>query len=258
VETRPFFHLEEYLKVHDEHVSEAIDPLVADGLIEDLLYPVKSGKEGTLYCCRANPSLGTDLVAVKVYKPQRFRSFRDDSMYREGRVILDRRAARAAAKSTGFGRETRSALWTNSEFSALQVLHRAGADVPKPIASTGGAIVMEWIGDDESPAPQLKDVDLPSDEAHDLFERLLANVELWLACNIVHGDLSAYNLLYDAGRLVAIDFPQASDPRFNANAGSLLARDLHNVARYFRRWGVHSDPNALADDLWDRFTQGKL
>jgi RIO kinase 1 len=244
--------------VHQEHLSQAIDSLVADGFIEDLLYPVKSGKEGTLYCCRAGPRLGAELVAVKVYKAPSFRSFRDDSMYRDGRVILDQRSRRAAAKRTNFGRETRSALWTNSEFDALQVLHRAGADVPKPIANSGGAIVMEWIGDDDGPAPQLKDVELERETAQELFERLLANVELWLACNFIHGDLSAYNLLYDAQRLVAIDFPQASDPRFNSNAASLLARDLYNASQYFQRWGVRIDPSALADDLWERFTRGKL
>jgi RIO kinase 1 len=244
--------------VHQNHLSAAIDSLIADGFIEDLLYPVKSGKEGTLYCCRANPRLGTPLVAVKVYKAERFRSFRDNSMYRDGRVILDRRARRAAAKLTSFGRETRSALWTNGEFEALQLLHRNGADVPQPIVSSAGAIVMEWIGDDDGPAPQLKGVELDRETAQELFERLLANVELWVACNVIHGDLSAYNLLYDAQRLVAIDFPQASDPRFNSNAASLLARDLYNVSHYFERWGVQSDPSAIADDLWERFIRGEL
>jgi len=244
--------------VHQETLSEAIEPLLVDGLIADVLYPVKSGKEGILYCCSANPRLGVELVAVKVYKPRRFRSFRDDSMYQAGRVILDRRASRAAAKRSRFGREVQSALWTNSEFETLSVLHKAGAKVPKPLAHTGGAIVMEWIGDADGPAPMLKEADLARDDAQMLFEGLMAEVELWLACNIVHGDLSAYNVLYHDGRLVAIDFPQASDARFNANAQTLLARDLYNVCQFFARWGVRVDAQALADELWQRFIVGEL
>jgi RIO kinase 1 len=245
--------------VHTDSFSEALEPLYADGLIRDVLYQVKSGKEATLYCCRAGAALDNGLVAAKVYKPRHLRTFRNDSIYQEGRVILDHRARRAAAKRTGFGREVQAALWTGQEFDTLRTLHRAGADVPTPLAGTVGAVLMEWIGDAEGdPAPQLKDVALEAGEAQRLFERLLANIELWLGCNIVHGDLSPYNLLYQPDRLVAIDFPQATDPRFNLNAYSLLARDLEHVCRFFGRSGVQADAGALAMDLWDRFTRGVL
>jgi RIO kinase 1 len=244
--------------VHFETVSEAIAPLIDDEIIDDVLYPVKSGKEATLYCCRGARRAQAELVAVKVYKPQRFRSFRNDSVYQEGRVILNQRDARAAAKRTRFGREVQSSLWTNSEYETLRVLHRAGSRVPKPIAHSSGAIAMQWIGDDDGPAPQLKDVALSADEAHLLFEQLVADIELWLACNVVHGDLSAYNLLVSDQRLVAIDFPQACDPRFNTNAASLLRRDLENVCRYFNRYHIEADAGAIAYDLWDRFERGEL
>jgi RIO kinase 1 len=244
--------------VHPDTLSDAVDALTADGFIDEVLYPIKSGKEGTLYCCRAGPRIDAELAALKLYKEARFRAFRDDSLYRAGRVILDRRSARAAAKRSRYGQEVRSKLWTNAEFETLQLLHRAGADVPKPLALSGGAVVMEWIGDNEAPAPQLKDVHLSDDEAGVLWDRLMESVELWLACNIVHGDLSAYNLLYHEGRLVAIDFPQASDARTNANANLLLTRDLTNVAHFFSRFGVASDPYAIVDDLWDRFLRGRL
>jgi RIO kinase 1 len=244
--------------VHFETVSDAIAPLIDDEIIDDVLYPVKSGKEATLFCCRGARRAQADLVAVKVYKPQRFRSFRNDSVYQEGRVILNQRDARAAAKRTRFGREVQSSLWTNSEYETLRVLHRAGSRVPKPIAHSAGAIAMQWIGDDDSPAPQLKEVDLSGEDARLLFEQLLADIELWLACNVVHGDLSAYNLLVSEQQLVAIDFPQACDPRFNTNAATLLARDLHNVCRYFARYAIQADAAAIADDLWQRFERGEL
>ncbi len=237
--------------MHSDNLTDAIASLVADGLIDDVLYPVKSGKEATLYCCRSGSRLEQELVAVKVFKPQKFRSFRNDSAYQAGRVILDSRAARAAAKRTRFGREVQSS-------ETLRLLHRAGAQVPQPLGHTEGAIAMEWIGDADGPAPQLKDVELDHTAAQGLFEQLIADVELWLACNIVHGDLSAYNLLYASQRIVAIDFPQASDPRFNLNAETLLARDIRHVCQHFARYGVRSEPDALTNDLWDRFLSGEL
>jgi RIO kinase 1 len=244
--------------LHIDTVSEAVDGLIADELIDEVLFPVKSGKEATIFCCSGGRRSPAELVAVKVYKAQRFRAFRNDAIYQEGRVILDARAARAAAKRSRFGREVQASHWTNAEYETLRVLSRAGASVPKPYGHTSGAIAMEWIGDDDHPAPQLKTVQLDPACAQSAFDGLLANVELWLACNVVHGDLSAYNLLWDGERLIAIDFPQACDPRFNANAAFLLARDIANVCHTFARWGVDADPGAIVDDLWDRFTRGEL
>src|SRR5262245_10899082 len=128
------------LAVHEENVSEAIEPFIDDRIIDTLLYPVKSGKEGVLYCATAGPRVDADLVAVKIYKPQRFRSFRDDSMYRSGRAILNQHDARAVAKKTRFGREVGSTMWTDSEYQTLRILHRAGAHVPRPLAHTSGAV----------------------------------------------------------------------------------------------------------------------
>jgi RIO kinase 1 len=237
--------------LHADILEDALEPFRADGLIEDVLYPIKSGKEATVYCCRAGPKLDADLVAAKIYKPKAFRSFRDDSVYREGRVILDSRARRAAAKRTGFGHKVQSALWTNHEWEVLTTLHAAGADVPKPLAHSPGGILLEFIGDGDAAAPVLKEVALSAAEAEAVFDRLLDNVQLWLAYNIVHGDLSAYNVLYLAGDPVVIDFPQACDPRFNTNAFRLLTRDIENLGRYFERFGAQPrDAFGLAERYW--------
>jgi RIO kinase 1 len=244
--------------VHIEAVSEAIAPLIDDEVIDEILYPVKSGKEATLFCAHGGRRAPAELVAVKVYKPQQFRSFRNDSVYQEGRVILDSRARRAAAKRTRFGREVQSTRWTNHEYETLRVLARAGSNVPRPLGQAAGAIAMEWIGGSDAPAPQLKELRFSGAEALRFFEQIVGDVELWLACNVVHGDLSAYNILFDGQRLVTIDFPQACDPRTNGNAPRLLARDLDNVCRYFARFGVEADGGAIADDLWQRFERGEL
>ena len=236
--------------MHTDTLQDALEPFVADGLVEDVLYPIKSGKEATVYCCRAGRQLEAELVAAKVYKPKAFRSFRDDSMYREGRVILDRRARRAAAKRTDFGTQVQSALWTNHEWDVLKTLHAAGADVPRPLARSAGGILLEFFGDADGAAPVLKEVELTQSDAEAVFDRLLDNIQSWLAYDIVHADLSAYNVLMHEGAPVVIDFPQACDPRFNPNAFRLLARDVDNLARYFARFGVHRDASVLAERYW--------
>jgi RIO kinase 1 len=240
--------------LHSETVEEALAPFLADGLIAEILYPIKSGKEATVYCCRAGSHLDADLanglVAAKVYKPRAFRAFKDDSLYREGRVILDSRARRAAARGTDFGQQVESALWTDHEWSILKLLYGAGADVPRPLGHSAGGLVLEFLGDEAGPAPVLKDSAIDANQAATMFERLLANIQLWLACNVVHGDLSAYNVLNVAGDAVVIDFPQALDPRANPHAFELLHRDIQNLARFFSRWGVACDAFGLAERYW--------
>jgi RIO kinase 1 len=236
--------------LHTETLEDALEPFVEDGLLAEVLYPIKSGKEATVYCCRAGPRVAADLVAAKVYKPRAFRAFRDDSAYREGRVIVNQRDKRAAAKKTDFGGKVQSELWQNQEWSILKLLHAAGADVPRPIAHSSGAMLLEFIGDADGAAPVLKNVDLARPDAPAVFDRLLDNVQLWLAYNVIHGDLSPYNVLYYAGEAVVIDFPQACDPRFNSNAFRLLLRDIENLARYFSRFGVECNPFDLAERYW--------
>ena len=150
------------------------------------------------------------------------------------------------------------ALWVNHEWETLRRLHAVGADVPAPVARTDGALLMSYCGDAGTPAPRLQDVTLRSDEARRLFERLMRNVELWLANDTVHGDLSAFNVLYWNGRATVIDFPQAVDPRFNPHALDLLRRDVGNLCRYFGRFGVRADAARITNTLWRRFLRADL
>jgi RIO kinase 1 len=239
--------------VHIETLDEALEQFVVDDLIDEVISMVKSGKEAVVYCCRAGAKVDADLVAAKVYKPRSFRSFRNDAVYREGRVILNKRDARAFAKRTQHGREVGTALWTQHEWATLCQLYDAGADVPAPIAQSSGALLMEYIGDQDTAAPALKSCDLTAQEALAAYEAILRNVELWLGNYVVHADLSAYNILYWNGRAVVIDFPQAVDPRFNTNAYSLLSRDVENVNRYFARYGVTRPTSELVERLWQAY-----
>lgn len=237
---------------------DALDTFIDDGWIDEPFELIKSGKEATVYRCASGPRLDQAFLAVKVYRSRNARRFKNDAVYQAGRVITNRRSRLAFAKKTAFGREFQAGSWTESEFQTLKLLHAAGADVPRPITRSTEALLMEYAGDAESPAPMLSGVTLEPAEAQPLFERLLQNVELWLACDRIHADLSPFNVLYWQGRLTVIDFPQAVDPRFNPNAFALLERDIEHICRYFGRYGVQADAARLASNLWRRFERSEL
>jgi RIO kinase 1 len=143
------------------------------------------------------------------------------------------------------------------EYQTLDTLFRSGADVPRPIANAPSALLMEYYGDERAAAPQLAQIDLTQEEARTIYRRLIENIEIWLGCHIIHGDLSEFNILYWRGGARIIDFPQAVDPRTNRNACALLERDLDNVTRYFSHYGVAADPIRTARSMWDRYTRAK-
>jgi len=246
-------------KNRDNEQLDAIEPFIEQGLIAEVLGVVKSGKEATVYCCEGGPASGRALVAAKVYRSRNVRQFSNDAAYRHGRLRnLERRQARAIIAGSRAGREIAFDRWVSDEYETLRLLHRASADVPEPIAQSGSVVLMEYVGDEDAPAPVLASVRLEPDQARAVFERLMRNVELALACDRVHGDLSAYNVLYHQGGVRVIDFPQAVDARFNANALSLLERDVERLCDHFARLGVHADAWGIARNLWRRFLRSEL
>ncbi len=247
-----------YLVAEETVRYPELESFFDDGLITGVLRVEKSGKEATVICCEAGSLVGVELLAAKVYRSRQKRNFRNDAVYQQGRVIGDSRLRRAVKNRSRVGREVQSSEWVHWEWETLNLLHRAGADVPRPYALGSSAILMEYVGDLDGPATQLHKVRLARGEARDLFDRLMNNIALWLACDRVHGDLSPYNILYEDGRATVIDFPQAVDPRTNPNARTLLERDIQNVCSYFERQGVHSDPGRLTHNLWGRFLRGTL
>lgn len=246
-------------------ILSALERFYEEDLITDILSVVKSGKEATVYCCAAHPSLGVERVAAKVYRPRMFRSLKNDAVYRMSRIQRDAdgREARGerylkAARKSAKGRAAQVMWWIDYEYETQQTLYAAGADVPRPLAHIGNSILMEFIGGDEGAAPTLREVALERDEALPLFDRLLRNIELALAYDRIHGDLSAYNLLYWQGGLTIIDFAQAVDPRYNLDVFPFLARDIERVCRYFARYGVVADAGEIADELWRRYLSGDI
>jgi RIO kinase 1 len=186
------------------------------------------------------------------------RNLKNDQLYRQGRVDLDENGhpiddpgmLKARHKRSVYGEQIRHQSWIAYEFQTLRTLCAAGADVPQPYEMGENAILMSYIGDEAVAAPTLNTVSLDPEEARQLFERLLHNVEIMLAHGIVHGDLSAYNVLYWEGEITLIDFPQVVSPSGHRNAYQIFTRDIVRVCEYFARQGLPSDPARLAADLW--------
>jgi RIO kinase 1 len=232
-------------------------------LISDVLAQIKGGKEASVYRCVADPTTGMGLLAAKVYRPRMFRNLRNDKIYREGRAILtadgravkktDHRIMRAIGKKTAFGEQVKHTSWVMYEYTTIERLYRAGAAVPQPLAAAENAILMSYYGDERRAAPTLNEVRLAPHVAAPLFQEVLRNIDLLLQHNLVHGDLSAYNMLYWQGRIAIIDFPQVTDLQNNSKAASILQRDIRRVCEYFSRQGVRCDPAAIMDELWERY-----
>jgi len=225
-----------------------------EGYIQGEPKLLKSGKEATVYCCRTDSLIDADWVAAKIYRPLNSRCFKNDAVYREGRVITDSRARRAVQNSSRKGRGMAFGMWIGHEFETLSTLHSHGADVPRPISLASSAMLMEYFGDEWTPAPRLADIEIDAKEASDLYRQILRNVEIGLSCHLVHGDLSEYNILYWKGEARIIDYPQAVDTLRNRNAYDLLERDIQRVTAYFAAYGLNSaDPYRISRSLWAKY-----
>lgn len=260
-------------RYESEWLISSVQDFITQDYIVDILALVKGGKEASVYRCEAHPTTGYDLLAAKVYRPRKFRQLRNDSAYREGRHVVtnvsralltaqgheistrEDAMMRAMGKKTAFGVQVAHTSWLAYEYATLQQLHALGAAVPKPIAASENSILMTYVGDENMAAPPLNDVELERDEAEDLFQEVLRNVELMLMNGLIHGDLSAYNILYWEGEITLIDFPQVTDSQGNTNAYSILKRDIERVCDYFSDMGVNCDPSGIMRDLWKRYVE---
>jgi RIO kinase 1 len=240
-------------------ILSSLAPLYDQRLITDVLYEAHSGKEATVFCCKAHPSTGVEYLAAKIYRPRMFRNLRNDALYRFSRVQRDEQGqaehgnskrGSAATRKSERGRAAQVTSWIEYEYQTQCLLYTHSADVPRPFAQVGNAVLMEYIGAIGEPAPRLSDVKLPQEEAQVLFDCIMHNIELALIHGRIHGDLSAYNVLYWQGTVTLIDFAQAVDPYHNSDVFSLLVRDVDRTCRYFAYYGINDNPWERARQIW--------
>lgn len=216
---------------------------------------LKTGKEADVFLIqRAVPDTDRGcLMAAKRYRSNEHRMFHRDAGYLEGRRMRRSREMRAMANRTSFGRNLIAEQWAVAEFAALSRLWSMGAPVPYPVQRSGTELLMEYLGDgDGAAAPRLAELRPSGDELRDLWHQLTAVLDLMASAGVTHGDLSAYNLLVHDGRLVLIDLPQIVDVVANPRGLEFLARDVANVAAWFRSRGLPEelgDPTTLTEEL---------
>ena len=232
-----------------------LEPLLEDGLIDEVVRPLMSGKEASVYVVRC----GSELRCAKVYKEANKRGFRQAAEYQEGRKTRNSRDARAMAKGSKYGRKEQEDAWQNAEVAALFRLAAAGVRVPKPYDFLDGVLLMEMVDDGYGDAaPRLNDVDLLPEDAREFHAFMIGEIVKMLCAGLVHGDLSEFNVLLDPYGPVIIDLPQAVDAAANNHAFSMLQRDVRNMAEYFGQFAPELLDTRYAEELWALFEEGKL
>jgi RIO kinase 1 len=233
----------------------ALQPLIDDGVIDEVIRSLKSGKEATVYLVRS----GAHTRCAKVYRDMRQRSFQRRARYQEGRKVRGSRQARAMAKSTRFGRREQEAAWKNAEVDALYKLVAAGVRVPKPYGYFNDTLIMELVTDAAGdPAPRLGEVELSAEIAREYHHFLIRQIVRMLSIGLIHGDLSEFNVLIGHDGPVIIDLPQAVNAAGNNGALAMLERDVNNIRGTLGRSAPELLETEYAREMWALFEQGEL
>ena len=236
-------------------IPAGLQPLIDDGIVDEVVRALKSGKEASVYVVRC----GAEVRCAKVYKDMGQRSFQQRAQYQEGRKVRGSRQARAMARSTNYGRKEQESAWKNAEVSALYQLAAAGVRVPRPYGYFNDVLVMEMVTDAQGdPAPRLGEVELTPEQAREFHGFLMQQIVRMLCAGLIHGDLSEYNVLIDASGPVIIDLPQAVNAAGNNNAFAMLERDVGNIRDTLGRFAPELLSTQFAPEMWALFSQGEL
>ena len=232
-----------------------LQPLIDDGVIDEVIRPLKSGKEAAVYVVRS----GDAIRCAKVYKDLGQRSFQARVQYQEGRKVRGSRQARAIGKASKFGRKEQETAWKNTEVDALYRLMEAGVRVPKPHGYYHGVLLMDLVVDEHGhSAPRLGEVDLIPELARWYHHDLIADVVRMLSIGLIHGDLSEYNVLVAEEGPVIIDFPQVVSAAGNNAARAMLLRDVHNLRDSLARFAPELADTHFGEEMWALYEKGEL
>lgn len=236
-------------------IPKPIQPLVDEGLIDEVISQLMSGKEATVYMVRC----GTEIRCAKVYKQANQRSFKKAVQYQEGRKSRNSRRNRAMSKGTKYGKSQQEKAWQNAEIDALYALEAADVRVPQPLGYFDGVLLMELITDHEgNVAPRLNDVVMPADQAIEDHYVVMTYIMRMLNVGIIHGDLSEFNVLVDEYGPVIIDLPQAVDASANNNAKRMLMRDVDNITHYYAQFAPQLKQTRYGQEIWALYEDAKL
>ena len=213
---------------------------------------LKSGKEAKVWVVYSEQE--DSFYALKVYHDFKSRSFQTQKGYLQDRYIGPQTAniQRAIRKGNTIGKQFIQDTWVMREQYFLKKLAGQSEYIPKLIKPLKNGVLMELIGTSEVEAPRLSDFELPKEKWEQTANILLDQIELFLANGIIHGDLSAFNILWWNEKPYIIDFPQAIDVRESKRVPELLQRDVKNVMNYFD-WDDEETVINITDDLLERY-----
>ncbi len=236
---------------------EKLQALLDDGIIDEIHSQLKSGKEAEVWLV----SHRGEAVAAKLYKEREFRNFKNDAGYKEGRQVRNSRTQRAMDKGSKFGRQASEDAWKSAEADAMETLHKLGVHVPKPVLFYDGVLLMEVIGDAEGRvAPRLVEAAISREQAGELYARLRGDVVKMLAADLIHGDLSEFNILLGANGPVIIDFPQVVTAAKNSQSEQYFRRDVGNLLRFFSSIdpALNQKHEHDAEEIWRAYVRRHL
>jgi len=226
--------------------------VTSQGAIDTDLGILKTGKEADVFLLERADPLEPDggvVMAAKRYRAPEHRSFHRSASYTEGRSMKRSRDNRALKRKSTFGREVAAGEWAVSEWGALVRLWNLGLPVPYPVQIDGTEILMEWITVDGETAPRLAQTRPDHDLLLSYYDQLREVLATMVQAGLVHGDLSAYNILAAGERLVIIDLPQVVDLVGNPQGLDFLLRDCTNICGWFRGKGLEVDEQELFGEL---------
>jgi RIO kinase 1 len=236
-------------------VPARLQPLIEDGLIDEVLVQLMSGKEAQVYIVRC----GSERRCAKVFKDAANRSFKQAVQYQEGRSVRNSRRARAMSKKTKYGQKEQESAWLNAEVDALRQLDAAGVRVPKPLAFVDGVLLMELVMDaDGTAAPRLGDLVHTPEQARAYHSQVIREIVRMLCAGLVHGDLSPFNVLIDPHGPVIIDLPQAVNAAGNNSAAMMLERDVANMRIWFGQFAPELLTTDYGTEIWALYQSGNL
>lgn len=203
-----------------------LDLLIEDGIIDLELTRLKSGKEADVFLV----DRGSEVLVAKVYKNKDHRSFKNNAEYKEGRKVRNTRTQRAMKSRSKFGRDAAEEEWKNTEAATLNRLYSSGVRVPKPVMFYEGVLLMQLVlGADGCPAPRLIESPYDAEKAKEHYLDLRTQMIRMLCDDLVHGDLSPYNILDAEAGPTIIDFPQIVSAAHTNRASEFFLRDFNNV-----------------------------
>ncbi|HEX4381933.1 MAG TPA: RIO1 family regulatory kinase/ATPase [Myxococcales bacterium] len=234
-----------------------LDQLLEDGVIDEVLSRLKSGKEADVWLVRHHD----EVLCAKVYKDRNFRSFKNNSGYKEGRAVRNTRTQRAMDRGSKFGQEAAEEAWKSAESDALHRLHAEGVRVPAPVLFYEGILLMKLVLDAEGqPAQRLIEAALPAAQASAMYIDLRSQAVKMLCCDLIHGDLSPYNVLLAAEGPTIIDFPQVVSAAQNSTAETFFKRDIENLRKFFGGFDPALLPRTESDatEIWRAYVRRDL